>query len=263
VGTEAVGGADAYVLEIRPFGDSGLVYTNYSSAKVWIDCSSLAVVKSKWNLRDDLYVESTTTAFKTMDDGLQLPIAFRTVTAAGIAVNCSLSELKVNQGVPAEDFVIQMARGAVFKDFEPLRAEEYIRKLDSDPKNVSLYYNLGLVFLWEEGNYEKAIAIFKKLLELSPDCKPARLALDKAYERQDRWRIDNPAIPGRKTNGAEKNTGDVNDLINQLKNDDRNVRKKAAEALERITGQNFGQNPEKWQEWWEENKDSFSKENSR
>ena len=233
VGTEAVDGVEAYVLAISPFIDSNLVYTNYSSAKVWIDCNSLAVVKSRWNFRNDIYVESTTSAFKTMDDGLQLPIAFRTVKA-GIAVNYSLSDIKVNQDLPAEQFMIKMPKGAVFSDIEPLRPEEYLRKLESDPKDVSLYYNLGKAYLWEEGNFQKAIATFKKLLELNPDCKPARSALEQAQKKQTQWRIDNPAIPERKTNRADKNTGDINGLINQLKNNDRNVQKKAAEALGKI-----------------------------
>jgi hypothetical protein len=38
------------------------------------------------------------------------------------------------------------------------------------------------------------------------------------------------------------------------------VRHAAAEALRKITGVDYGQNPAKWQEWWEENKERFGKE---
>ncbi|MDP6381359.1 MAG: HEAT repeat domain-containing protein, partial [Phycisphaerae bacterium] len=39
-------------------------------------------------------------------------------------------------------------------------------------------------------------------------------------------------------------------LIKALRDSDRYVRIDAAKALIRITGQNFGQDQEKWKEWW-------------
>ncbi len=56
-----------------------------------------------------------------------------------------------------------------------------------------------------------------------------------------------------------ESTGAVELLVSVLKHDDQNVRKKAAEALERITCKDFGQDSEKWQKWWKANKDSFGK----
>lgn len=37
------------------------------------------------------------------------------------------------------------------------------------------------------------------------------------------------------------------------------VRSSAASALEKITGQKFGEDPVKWQEWWDKNKGKFQK----
>jgi hypothetical protein len=38
------------------------------------------------------------------------------------------------------------------------------------------------------------------------------------------------------------------------------VRARAARALRKITGKDFGKDPEKWQKWWEENKVMFIQE---
>jgi len=51
----------------------------------------------------------------------------------------------------------------------------------------------------------------------------------------------------------------VEPLIKALKDKDLTVRHYAAEALRKITGQHFGENAEKWQKWWEENKGRFIK----
>lgn len=49
----------------------------------------------------------------------------------------------------------------------------------------------------------------------------------------------------------------VEPLITALEN--KNLDKsKVIWALERITGENFGRDPKKWQNWWEENKDRYS-----
>ncbi len=43
-------------------------------------------------------------------------------------------------------------------------------------------------------------------------------------------------------------------LIKALGDEKWNVRKVAAKALERITGQSFGEDQERWQKWWQEKK---------
>jgi HEAT repeat protein len=52
----------------------------------------------------------------------------------------------------------------------------------------------------------------------------------------------------------------VEPLIEALKDKDTYVQQFAAKALKAITGQNFGQNPAKWQEWWEKNKGKIGRE---
>lgn len=46
----------------------------------------------------------------------------------------------------------------------------------------------------------------------------------------------------------------VEDLIVALKDTNSVVREWAEMALKKITGQNFGEDPTKWQQWWEKNK---------
>jgi HEAT repeat protein len=54
--------------------------------------------------------------------------------------------------------------------------------------------------------------------------------------------------------GDLKDTRGVEPLIEALSDESHGVRKNAAFALKRITGQNFGIDPSKWQEWWEKNR---------
>lgn len=61
--------------------------------------------------------------------------------------------------------------------------------------------------------------------------------------------------------GKIKDTRAIEPLITSLKDKDFYVRKDAIESLEKITAQNFGQDPEKCQEWWEKNKDKFKEKN--
>lgn len=49
----------------------------------------------------------------------------------------------------------------------------------------------------------------------------------------------------------------VEPLIAALKDKDRRVREKAVWALVEITGENLGQDPIKWQRWWEQNKQNY------
>jgi len=65
--------------------------------------------------------------------------------------------------------------------------------------------------------------------------------------------------------GAAEALGDIKDpqavepLIAALKDEDWTVQDSVAEALEIIAGQDFGRNQTKWQDWWEQNKESFHK----
>ncbi len=47
----------------------------------------------------------------------------------------------------------------------------------------------------------------------------------------------------------------VEPLIPMLRDEDPSVRRESAAALSTITGQDFGEEPGRWQEWWEENQD--------
>jgi len=48
----------------------------------------------------------------------------------------------------------------------------------------------------------------------------------------------------------------VEPLIAALKDEDLNVRRNAAEALGKLTGKDFGKDSHRWQEWWEENRET-------
>jgi hypothetical protein len=51
----------------------------------------------------------------------------------------------------------------------------------------------------------------------------------------------------------------VEPLIAALKDEKFQFKARAAEALKKITGKDFGQKPEEWQKWWMENRESFLK----
>uniref|UniRef100_A0A7C2K2T5 HEAT repeat domain-containing protein n=1 Tax=candidate division WOR-3 bacterium TaxID=2052148 RepID=A0A7C2K2T5_UNCW3 len=59
--------------------------------------------------------------------------------------------------------------------------------------------------------------------------------------------------------GEIKDLRAVEPLISALKDVNSSVRRAAAKALEEITGQNFGEDQAKWQEWWEKNKGRLQK----
>jgi hypothetical protein len=59
--------------------------------------------------------------------------------------------------------------------------------------------------------------------------------------------------------GELKDPRAVEPLIEALKDEVSDVRNAVAKELQKITGQNFGENPEEWQKWWEENKGRFIK----
>jgi HEAT repeat protein len=59
--------------------------------------------------------------------------------------------------------------------------------------------------------------------------------------------------------GEIKDARAVAPLIAVLKDEDRVVCYEAAETLEKITGQDFGDNQESWQSWWEANKEKYAR----
>jgi HEAT repeat protein len=52
---------------------------------------------------------------------------------------------------------------------------------------------------------------------------------------------------------------DVNRFIKALRDEDDDVREYATEALGKITGEDFGEDHEKWLKWWQQNKERFLK----
>jgi hypothetical protein len=59
--------------------------------------------------------------------------------------------------------------------------------------------------------------------------------------------------------GEMKEPRAVEPLIAILKDNEETFREIAAKALEKITGKDFGQDPEKWQKWWKQNKENIHK----
>jgi HEAT repeat protein len=59
--------------------------------------------------------------------------------------------------------------------------------------------------------------------------------------------------------GETKDMKAVEPLIAMLKDEEETIPGIAAEALEKITGKNLGQNHDKWQKWWEQNKGTIRK----
>ena len=51
----------------------------------------------------------------------------------------------------------------------------------------------------------------------------------------------------------------VGPLIPPLRDDNEEVRVRAAAILKKITGKDFSEDSKEWQEWWEQNKDKFLK----
>jgi len=70
------------------------------------------------------------------------------------------------------------------------------------------------------------------------------------------WRVRQAAVI---VLGEIKDPRAVEPLISALKDIDPNVRWPAAEALKKITGQDFGEDQRKWQEWWEKSKGRLQK----
>jgi hypothetical protein len=109
----------------------------------------------------------------------------------------------------------------------------------------------------------------------------------RASARTELSGIGEPAVPmlidalqgGRNSwtkQGAAQVLGTIGDkratepLVKQLRNDDKWVRKESAEALRKVTGQNFGYDPEaepaaredatrKWEDWWKKQKEEEEK----
>ncbi len=50
-----------------------------------------------------------------------------------------------------------------------------------------------------------------------------------------------------------------NILIAALKDSDEDIRSNAIYTLRTITGEDFGEDQERWKKWWEENKEKFLK----
>lgn len=59
--------------------------------------------------------------------------------------------------------------------------------------------------------------------------------------------------------GEIKDTKAVEPLIAVLKDKEDIIRESAAKALANITGKNLGQDHDKWQKWWEQNKENTRK----
>jgi HEAT repeat protein len=59
--------------------------------------------------------------------------------------------------------------------------------------------------------------------------------------------------------GEMKETKAIEPLITALKDNDEDIRDSFANALKDITGKDFGKDPEKWQKWWDQNKDTIRK----
>ena len=59
--------------------------------------------------------------------------------------------------------------------------------------------------------------------------------------------------------GEMKELKAIEPLITALKDNEEEIRDSFANALKNITGKDFGKDPEKWREWWNQNKDSIRK----
>jgi len=86
--------------------------------------------------------------------------------------------------------------------------------------------------------------------EIGPYANEAVPALITALEDEDSWvRVYTAEALGKI---GDKDA--VPALITALEDEDEYVRIEVVTALKKITGEDFGEDPSKWQQWWEENK---------
>jgi len=107
-----------------------------------------------------------------------------------------------------------------------------------------------LIALLEHGDGEIRSSAADALGMIGPEAKDAIPALINLLEDEDEFvRLSTTVALG--DIGAQEA---VPALINALKDEDFMVRNFAAESLTKITGEDFGEDQSKWQQWWEENK---------
>ena len=75
--------------------------------------------------------------------------------------------------------------------------------------------------------------------------------------KDENWEVRRAAFGSL---GRIRDARAVEPLITILEDKESNDKKKAEEGLEQITGQKFGQNHKKWQQWWDENKEKVLKD---
>lgn len=132
-----------------------------------------------------------------------------------------------------------------------------ITALDDENSSVQTF---AAFTLWDIGwrpSDQKSLIKFlvsaQKFEELSKIGKPAVVPLIVKMKDKDCGARSGSA----RALGLIGDNSAIEPLIEVLKDEEPFVRKKAAEALREITGQDFGQDNGKWRKWWEYNKNKF------
>ena len=153
---------------------------------------------------------------------------------------------------------IDRVKSVIFYDADGVELDVSGRGFRYDGRITTFYY---------EGKFPQkgrivVVEVFDKLEKFKIPFKIGNVSLPRAIEpliaalKDKDWSVRRAAAEALGEIGDPRA---VEPLIVVLKDGAWGVRKGAAEALRKIIEKNFGEDPEKWQEWWEENKEAFLK----
>jgi tetratricopeptide (TPR) repeat protein len=125
--------------------------------------------------------------WEQLESGFSLPVELElTYTRNKRTIQYRVHDIHVNEAIPDARFEVQIGENLLVRDVKPLSDQAYKSKIEAEPNNPHLHYNLGLLYLRARSNLDEAEKALKRTISLRPRAKPGYARLCSLYQLLNR-----------------------------------------------------------------------------
>jgi len=100
-------------------------------------------------------------------------------------IRYDVRDIRINDAIPDVRFEVPIGERLLVRDAKPLSDQAYKSKIEAEPNNPHLHYNLGLVYLRGRSNLDEAEEAFKRTILLRPRARAGYSMLASLYQTMD------------------------------------------------------------------------------
>ena len=188
-GTDRIDGVEVFVLRVvEPPPDMGAPEVRQPVEKLIcrVDTAEFGLRSMEVDHGGGVSAQLVVKRSEQLTPGFSLPVELQvTYPFRKRTIRYHVRDIHINDTIPDARFEVPIGEHLLVRDAKPLSEQAYKSKIEVEPNNPHLHYNLGLLYLRSRSNLDEAEEAFKRTISLRPRARAGYSMLASLYQTID------------------------------------------------------------------------------